>query len=648
MPRLCLSIVLACMFLPKAAPAADVDPYRPPAISTESVPAVPRTLMDQLRQYQSVRNANFRGWSPDGQGILVQTQFGNTMQLHRVYEPGGRREQVTFLEEPTDGTFLKGTRDGTLLLQQSQGGNENTQILRLDRETGQAILLTDGVSRHMAGPQAEDGSFLIVAHNARNGRDMDLFRIDPRVPGQQTPLMEVENEYWQAQDLSPDKSRLAMTQYVSINESYPALLDLSTGSKTAIPAPPDAVGKVSFGTLAFAPDGKSLYVTTDARSEFQQLALLDLATLEYSAWLTEGIPWDVDAIEVDHKHGLTAFTTNADGASDLYMIRGDELRQLDIPLGIVESMRFSPDGSSLGFTLSRPDAPADAYSIQLASGELTRWTYSEVGGLNSERFIAPERIQFESFDGRVIPAYAFKPRSASADAPAPVLINIHGGPEAQYRPFFTGFDQLLLNELGIAVVRPNVRGSAGYGKTYLQLDNAEQREDSVRDIGALLDWIDSQPDLDSSRVAVYGGSYGGYMVLASLVHYPDRLKGGVNVVGIANFVTFLKNTSEYRRDLRRAEYGDERDPEMLKVFERINPSANAHKIRSALLVAHGKNDPRVPFSEAEQIAPLVRQNDVPVWTVYADNEGHGFAKRDNRDYLTATIAMFLNEFLVRD
>ncbi|HVJ86099.1 MAG TPA: alpha/beta fold hydrolase [Caulifigura sp.] len=627
-------------------PAAENDPYRPPAMDVTSVPAVPKTLMDQLRQYQSVRNAAFRGWSPDGKGILIQTQFGNTSQLHRVYEPGGRREQMTFLEEPTDGTFLKGTKDGTLLLQMSVGGNENNQLLRYDREDGRVLMLTDGKSRHSVGPQADDGSFLIISHNARNGRDMDIFRMDPRNPASPEKLMEAENELWNVTDMSKDKSKLLMAKYVSINESYPAVFDIATKTRTPIPPPPGSPAKVAFGELAFAPDGKTAYVACDAKSEFQELAVVDLATFEYKAWLTSDIPWNIDGIEVDEKTGSVAFTTNTDGASDLYLIENGQRRKLDTPLGIIDSLKFNDDGTQLGFTLSKPNAPADAYSISLKDGRLTRWTYSEVGGLNPDRFVVPQRVQFPSFDNRTIPAYVFKPKAATAKTPAPVLINIHGGPESQYRPIFTGFDQLLLNELGIAVIRPNVRGSNGYGKTYLQLDNAEKREDSVKDIGALLDWIATQPDLDKNRVAVYGGSYGGYMVLASLTHFPDRIKAGVDVVGIANFVTFLKNTSEYRRDLRRAEYGDERDPEMLKVFERINPSNNAHKIRSALMVAHGKNDPRVPFSEAELIAPLVRKNNAPVWTVYADNEGHGFAKRDNRDYVTAVTAMFLKEFLL--
>jgi dipeptidyl aminopeptidase/acylaminoacyl peptidase len=327
------------------------------------------------------------------------------------------------------------------------------------------------------------------------------------------------------------------------------------------------------------------------------------------------------------------------------LLEGDTPRALPLPLGIVSSIEFSPDGKQLGFTLSRPDAPADTYSLSLADEKLTRWTFSEVGGLNPDSFIAPQRIQFKSFDERTIPAYYFKPRAASSDNKAPVVISIHGGPESQYQPYFSGTSQYYVNDLGFAVIAPNVRGSAGYGKTYLKLDNAELREDSVKDIGALLNWIAQQPELDESRVAVVGGSYGGYMVLASLIHYGDRLKAGIDIVGIASCTTFLSNTAAYRQDLRRAEYGDETDPQMQAVFKRIDPTSNADKIRSALLVAHGVNDPRVPFSEAQQIADKVRSQGRPVWTVYADNEGHGFGKKDNADYLRAVQVMFLKQHL---
>lgn len=625
----------------QAAAADEPDPRRPPAITTQEVPAVPDEVFQRQRQYSNVRSASFSGWAPDGTGILISTRFGNASQLHRVYEPGGRREQITFFEEPVRGGFIPRAEDNALLLSMSSGGNENYQVHYLDPASFRTVRLTDGSSRNRVDLVRPDGKMMIVASTQRNGRDTDLYLADPRQTGSMQMLLQTDREYWGAADWSQDGKTVLIQRFVSINESYLALLDVSTGKTTELALPRE---KAAIGGLAFAPDAKSVYLTTDALGEFRRLARLDLETKEYH-WLTDDIDWDVNSVIVEPESGLVAFAVNADGASDLYILHGDRRRKLPIPLGIVSSLEFSPDGEHLGFSLSRPDAPTDAYSLELASRELTRWTVSEVGGLNAETFVTPTRFQYKSFDGRMIPAYYFKPRSTSADRPTAVLINIHGGPESQYRPYFSSSTQYYVNELGLAVISPNVRGSAGYGKTYVRLDNAELRENSVKDIGALLDWIDEQPELDSKRIAVAGGSYGGYMVLASLEHFGERIRAGVDIVGIANFITFLENTADYRRDLRRAEYGDERDPQMRAVFERINPTANADKIRSALLVAHGKNDPRVPFSEAEQIANRVRELGRSVWTVYADNEGHGFRKKDNADYVRAVQSLFLQRQL---
>lgn len=635
---------------------ADTDPRKPAAIDAQEVPQVPPELFAKLAQYQSVRGATFRGWAPDGTGILINTRFGNSSQLHRVYEPAGRREQITFFDEPVSGRFVPKATDGSILLMMDAGGNENDQIHLLDRRNFNTTLLTDGKSRNKLGTIRTDGSQAIVSSNKRNGRDSDLFLLDLRRPDSMTLLMQVEKQTWNTHDWSPDGKTILMSRFVSANESYPALLDLETGQRTDLPLP--SSGLSAIGPMAFAADGKSILIATDGESEFRRLARFDLATRKYT-WLTDDIPWDVTDIAVDNESGLVAFTVNEDGATRLFLIGPNNARsELKIPLGIVSGIEFSPDGTQLGFTLARPDAPPDAYSVLRKTGELTRWTFSEVGGLNPDSFVTPTRIQFKSFDGRMIPAYYFKPKMgpdllASSTNPSghatqlkiPVYISIHGGPESQYQPFFSPIIQFYLNELKIAVICPNVRGSSGYGKTYLKLDNAEKREDSVKDIGALLDWISQQPELDSSRIAVAGGSYGGYMTLASLTHFGDRIKAGIDVVGIANFITFLEKTAGYRVDLRRAEYGDERDPKMKEIFEKISPLNNAEKIKAALLVIHGRNDPRVPFYEAEQIATKVRSRGRNVWTVFANNEGHGFSKKDNSDYQRAVEVLFLQKHL---
>ncbi len=632
------------------------DRRRPGAITIDGVPEIPSELVERLRQYQSVRSAAFRGWAPDGQGMLIATQFGGTTQLHRVYEPGGRREQVTFEEEPVDGRFLSMHTDGSLLLEIARGGNENFQLLQRRGKYGRPELMTDGQARNLLGPVNDAGTHAVVACNKRNGRDMDLFLVPLTESGEWTELLRVDNQTWNAHDWSPDGRLVLISQYVSINESYPAVIDTRTKTVRPLPGLPPlpnaagskpSAGKVSFTRLHFGKDSQSVYLATDARSEFQQLYRLNLATGDYeqlAKW--QSWTWDIEEIAVARPTGQVAVVTNEEGSSALWLLEGEDVKSVPLPTGVVDRVEFSPDGRHLGFTLARPNAPADAFSWNIAEQKLTQWTYGEVGGLDPRSFITSKLVRFPSFDGRSIPAFYFQPKTASPDKKAPVLIQIHGGPEGQSRPTFSGIDQFYLNELGMAVVVPNVRGSAGYGKSYLTLDNGPLREDSVRDIGALLDWVAQQPELDASRVAVIGGSYGGFMVLSSLTHFPDRLKAGVDIVGIANFITFLETTSAYRRDLRRAEYGDERDAAMRAVFERINPTANAQRIRSALLVAHGKNDPRVPFSEAELIAPLVRKNKAPVWTIYADNEGHGFRRRENRDYLTAATVLFFQQHLI--
>jgi dipeptidyl aminopeptidase/acylaminoacyl peptidase len=626
----------------RAAYAEDADPLKPPAIVTTSVPQIPAEISDRLRQYQSVRTAIFHGWAPDGQGVLIATRFGNTMQLHRVYEPGGRREQITFFEEPVTGHTLRAATDGALLIAMSQGGSEQDQVYLFEPRTGLATRLTDGRSRNQVQAVSRDGTKIVIASNERNGRDTDLFVADPRAARSMHPLFSAPGQFWNAQDWSPDMSHLLMSRYVSINESYPAILDVATGEKKEIPS--GAQGPNAFGPMRYAADSKSVYLSSDARSEFLQLARVDAETLKFS-WLTDDLKWDVEEVAVDPHAGRVAFTVNEDGLSALYVLEHDRPKRMSVEPGVITGMEFSPDGSKLGFSLARPDAPSDVFSLGLADGQLTRWTFSEVGGLDPSKFAKPTSIRFKSFDGREIPAFVFKPQGASPARPAGVLISIHGGPEGQYRPLFNGLDQFMVSELGLAVICPNVRGSSGYGKTYLKLDNAEKREDSVQDIGALLDWVATQPDLDARRVAVMGGSYGGYMVLASLTHYSNRIRAGIDIVGVASFNTMLKTTSAYRRDLRRAEYGDERDPKMKAFFTRIDPLNNAQNIHSALLVAHGRNDPRVPFTEAQQIVAKVRANGKTVWTVYANNEGHGFQKKDNRDYLNAAIAMFLQKNL---
>jgi dipeptidyl aminopeptidase/acylaminoacyl peptidase len=637
MRHLCWILLAAagCASAPPQAAPAPKPAGVPPAIEAEGVPAIPGDLAARLAQYHAARGASFEDFGPEG-SILISTRFGETSQLHVVPFPGGRREQITFFEEPVGGgTFIPGTSD--VLFPMGRGGDENFQIYRLDRKAGKAVLLTDGKSRNGMGPLSRKGDRLVFSSNKRNGRDTDLYLLDLKT-GASELLLEAKGEFWSATDWSPDDSKLALLRTVSVNETYPFVMDLKTREKVSIALP--GVAKAAYGALRLTQNHHAKYAT-DARGEYRHAVGIEFPSLKH-AWLKHQPAGDLT--DYEHHPDVQVEVFNVDGASRLHVTGPREIWEADLPAGIIAGLRISRDGKRLGFTLARPDAPADAYTYEVAEKKLARWTFSETGGLDPSSFVVPQPVRYRSFDGREIPLYVYRPRGAEK---APVVISIHGGPEGQSRPFFSPLTQFWVNELGLAVLVPNVRGSTGYGKTYVALDNGEKREDAVRDIGALLDWIATQPGLDATRVAVHGGSYGGYMVLASLVHYPERIKAGVDIVGIANWITFLEKTSAYRVDLRRVEYGDERKPEMRSFLERISPAARADRIRSALMVVHGRNDPRVPFFEAELIASKVRAQGRPVWTVYAANEGHGFARKENRDYLSAATALFFREHLLR-
>src|SRR5215210_901544 len=412
---------------------------------------------------------------------------------------------------------------------------------------------------------------------------------------------------------------------------------------------------VAYAGGVWSADGKSVYASTDRDSELLRVVRIDLDSGR-STVISGGIPWDVEELDLSSDGRLLAFLVNEDGVSKLHFLdvaSGKALPSPELPAGEASHLTFRPGSHEVAFNLDWARSPQDVYSYDPDRKRLERWTASEVGGLDPEGFVLPELIHYPTFDTaspggarRMIPALVYRPAADRFKGRRPVVLSIHGGPEGQSRPAFRGSNNYLLNDLGVAMILPNVRGSSGYGKTWLKLDNGRLREDSVKDIGALLDWIATQPDLDPARVMVTGGSYGGYMALAVMTFYSDRLCCGWDSVGISNFVTFLEHTQGYRRDLRRVEYGDESDPGMRSFLEGIAPANRASKITKPLLVTQGANDPRVPLAESNQIVAAVKSNGVPVWYVVAKDEGHGFAKKGNSDYQRAVVFEFVRRFLL--
>jgi dipeptidyl aminopeptidase/acylaminoacyl peptidase len=653
------TILLSALAVGVAAPAfAQPAPAQREEVGnriSENIPAIPPALLEQLNRYQNTRGATFAGWTKD-HCLLISTRFAETAQAHRVCKPLGMREQITFYPEPLSSLAAapaKSGRDG-FVFGKDVGGNEFSQLHWFDLGTREVSLLTDGKrTKHGGALFSDDGAQLAWSSTARNGTDTDIWLMDVATK-QSKPLVTAGGQ-WNAMDFSPDGKQLLVMKYVSASESYPGKVDLATGKLTLFPV--DG-GKAAFGGFLYAPDGKSSYFISDEPidgkpQEFRTLRYHEPASGRLDV-LTADTSWDVDDLEIADDGRHLAYTTNEDGIYKLHVLSLPDHKPVtlpELPIGLVAGLGFSPDGRQLALTLNSAKSPNDVYVIDLDSAKLTRWTQSEIGGLDSGRFVAPTLIRYPTFDQvdgkpRTIPAFYYRPANVPAGRKLPVVINIHGGPESQSLPTFNPTAQYLANELGVAMLVPNVRGSSGYGRTYLNLDNAAKREDSVRDIGALLDWIAQQPELDATRVGVSGGSYGGYMVLAALTHYPERIRAGVDLVGISHFGTFLNNTESYRRDLRRAEYGDERDPAMKAVFDAISPLNNAGKITSKLFVAQGRNDPRVPYTEAEQIVKAVRGNGQPVWYLLYADEGHGFKKKSNTDYFGAATVLFWQQYLL--
>jgi dipeptidyl aminopeptidase/acylaminoacyl peptidase len=611
----------------------------------EGVPDIPAALADDVRRYTESRSAAMFDWHPTRRQLLVGTRFGNSSQVHLVKRPGGARNQLTFFDEPVAGATFEPTRGNYFVFSRDAGGNEFSQLYRFDLLSGKITLLTDGGrSQNGRGVWSHAGDRMVYGSTRRNGADRDLWIIDPARKATNRLLVELRGGGWRPLDWSPDDAQLLVMEYLSINRSNLYSVDVATGTLRSVTPTTE---QVAYGEAKFAGDGRQAFVTSDRDSEFLRLGRLDLESGAFVP-LTDDIPWNVEAFELSPDRELLAFVVNEAGVSRLYLLNtqtGERTQVEGIPTGVIGLGPWHRSGREFALTLGSARSTADVYSVDASTRAVTRWTESELGGLVPRQLVEPELVRWKSFDGREISGFSYLPPEKFAGK-RPVIINIHGGPEGQSRPNFLGRNNYFLNELGVAIIYPNVRGSDGYGKTFLQLDNGLKRLDSVRDIGALLDWIAEQPRLDASRVMVTGGSYGGFMTLATATTYNDRIACSLDVVGISHFGTFLKNTESYRRDLRRVEYGDERDPELAAFFEEMAPLNQAAKITKPLFVVQGGNDPRVPLSEAEQMVARVRENGTPLWYLMAKDEGHGFRKKNNADFQFYATVMFVKAYLL--
>ena len=645
--RLALALLLGCNSLG----AVEITRSSEGALQLENVPAAQPSDAKAMRPYLEARSGVVFGWLPHGDGALIGTRFGDTQQLHAVRAPMGARTQLTFEQEPILSAIINhNTAAPAMIYARDTGGDEQFQLYGYDLLINESVLLTEGPSTRNERPTyAPDG--LQFAYTRTDATGQYQIRMgDIRKPGKtQTVFSAASSDprgTWYVNDIARGGKKLLLQNFASVLDSNLIEYDLKTKQRLAI----TAASGVGARDARYAPDGKSVFYLSDAGKDYVQLFRFDLANKK-STQISPYMLHDVEDYSLNVDATKVALNVNLDGSSEVQVY---QLSDMSKPIataaakpGVITGLSFHPRLNLVLMNLSSAQIAGDAFVLDAATGQITPWTKHEMGGLAPASMVLPERIQYVGGKGKSIynvQGFAYRPRTAG---PRPVLVLIHGGPEAQSRPYFDAWVQYLVNEMQIAVILPNVRGSTGYGRLFTQMDDGIKRGDAVSDIGSLLDWIATQPEFDAKRVALMGGSYGGFMTLAGLARYSDRLAGGVNTVGISDLTTFLQNTSNYRRDLRRAEYGDERMPAIKAFFDTISPLKNADKIKAPLMVIQGANDPRVPASEARQIAAAVRANGKTVWTITAADEGHGFKKKANVDRTRLAVAAFLRQHLLK-
>lgn len=635
---------LAALAVLIAGPAFAQTVEKPAAIIVDGVPPVPAELATATRPYMEYRTATFLGWHPTDKSMLIATRFGNTAQIHRVATPMGARTQMSFESEPVAGGSWAPKTGDVLVVEKDVGGSEFYQLYTL--KDGQLTLLTDGKSRNQFSTWSGDGKLIAYSSTKRNGTDSDLYVMDPRNPASARMVAQVQGGGWAISTFAPDNKTAIVGNYRSITDVDLYRLDLATGAMTPIG---NTAREIAYNQVDYAPDG-TLWVLSDEGSDVQRLGTLDPATGRFTA-RAPAEPWDVEAFKMSSDGRFIAYVVNEAGVSRVRLLdpaTGKARTVSALPTGVVGSIEVADDGE-IGLGLSSARSPSDAYSINPDTLAVTRWTASETGGLDATKNAEPALVEIKSFDGLKMSGFLYRPDASKFPGKRPMLMWVHGGPESQSRPAFIGAYNYLVNELGIALFYPNVRGSSGYGKTFVGLDNGPfKREDSVKDMGAFLDALANDPALDAKRFALTGRSYGGYMCYAAAVWFADKLKSTHCVVAISNFVTFLETTQSYRRDLRRVEYGDERDPKQRAKLLAISPLERVKEMKKPMFTVTGGNDPRVPASEAEQVVKAIRSQGGTVWHLLATNEGHIWGKKENNDYAFWSALQFYRKTLLEE
>lgn len=646
--RTLVSVLFAVMLsTPARSQEPELPPALPPPASLEiaNVPEIPEHIATGLARYRKIGSSVFLDWAPTSEAMLVSSTIEEIAQLQFITRPRGRPLQITYSPDPIEnGIFRPGSAD--ILFSRDLQGTEEFDLFLVKSRTSEIISVTAGGGRNINPVFSPDGSRLVWSHADAGSADFSIVLAPLSDPAQQRVIYHGSG-YWVPTDFSPDGKYLALRNQRDRSDVDLYLLDLASGVTTQIDFDPKPRGR---SEAKFSTDGTTLYFLRDDDSEFNNLYGYVLATGKKRNF-TADLEREIDAFDISPNGRRVVLSCNENGASQLRLIQTGSGQSLPVPRlggGVVNRIAFSPDSKRIAISYSASLAPENVFVFGAGRRSLRRWTSTTLKELNSREFVEPQSFTYPGFDEtdkgrRRISGFLYRPPGRG---PHPVVIYFHGGPAFQFRPRFNSMFQYWVNDLGIAVVAPNVRGSSGYGRTFEQLDNGRGRADSMRDVEALLDWIATQKYLDANHIGTYGTSYGGYLSLATMMHYNDRVAGAAEMSGISNIATFLDNTATWRRDLRRQEYGDERDPAMRAWLQATAPVNHVDKFTKPLLIIHGRNDTRVPVTEALQMYDGVRKQGGLPWLIIANDEGHGLRRKSNSDFSDAAVALFFETILL--
>lgn len=639
-------ILIAIILTANLSLAGQSDAITPSdSLVVDGIPKIPASLAQKVNRYTNAYGFRLAGWDSTNREVLLKNLAGSETWILRA-TAGSSPKIISLIPTGVYDVYYQ-PQAKYLVYNKDADGSDSFQFYLYDIATNKSTLITDGKSRNTEPIWSNAGDRIIYSSSPPNGNGVDLSVINPSDPKTNRLIAEGRGNYLKAYDWSPDDRRVVFCDFASNTVSTLWMIDVASGEKTLL-GPKRGKEEEYYDSPQFSKDGNGIYVITDRESEFRRLAYLDLPARNYK-YLSDHIRWDVEDFKLSPDGKTLAFITNEDGVSRLHLLdtkTGRERQSPSLPMGIISDIKWHNNSIDLAFNLRSSRTPNDVYSLEINAGKAEQVYKGVTGGVDLEKLPQPERISWRSFDGKIISGFLYRPPSTFTGK-RPVIINIHSGPEEQYRPEFGYYNNYFLNELGVVMIFPNVRGSSGYGKSFHRLDNGTLRVHASKDIGALLDWIRAQADLDADRVLVQGASYGGYLALAVATSYGERICAVLSDSGISNLVTFNENTAGWRRDLQRQEFGDERDPKTREFLERTAPVNNAFKIKKPLFIIQGKNDPRVPFTQAQQMVEAVKKNGTPVWYLLAKDEGHDWNKKGNRDFRSYAIALFVQEHLLK-